>query len=238
MQGEYALEVANLERSRRCDEGKFKKVNLIEWEKDGDAKDPGEADDDVLGQHPLLVPSPESDDHQLDKFLRSFENLFVPEHLDKVGGEEAECEEEDGVEDGHGEVNNVLVNVLLRHVVRVDREELEAVVPDFSSKHQGTESEGGDEEEESPKEDVVDPQVDPALHVLPHDVSGGRRYRDVPIGRAQVLLKELHCEGLVNKFKRASLVQHRLHLARRLQCEKDSAHRVGGSDRDMDEETI
>ena len=137
------------------------------------------------------------------KYLRLFENFFVPENLDKVGGEEAECEEEDGVEDGHGEVDDVLVSVLLRHVVSVDREELEAVVPDFGSEHQGTESEGGDEEEESPKEDVVDPQVDPALHVLPHDVSGGRRYRDVPIGRAQVLLKELHCEGLVNRFKRA-----------------------------------
>ena len=96
------------------------------------------------------------------------------------------------------------MSVLLRHVFCVDREELEAVVPDFSSKHQGTESEGGDEEEEGPKEDVVDPQVDPALHVLPHDVSGGRRYRDVPIGRAQVLLKELHCEGLVDRFKRAT----------------------------------
>ena len=214
MQGEYALEVANLERSRRCGEGKFKKVNLIEWEKDGDAEDPGEADDDVLGQHPLLVPSPESDDHQLENFLRSFENLFVPEHLDKVGGEEAECEEEDGVEDGHGEVNNVLVNVLLRHVVRVDREELEAVVPDFSSKHQGAESEGGDEEEEGAKENVVDPQVDPALHVLPHNVSGGWRNGDVPISGAHVLLKELHGESLDNSFE--TLDPQMFHLARRV----------------------
>ena len=132
--------------------------------------------------------------------MRLFESLFDPDNLDKVGGEEAECEEEDGVEDGHGEVDDVLVSVLLRHVIRVDREELEAVVPDFGSEHQGTESEGGDEEEEGPKEDVVDPQVDPALHVLPHDVSGGGRYRYVPIGRAQVLLKELHCEGLVNRL--------------------------------------
>ena len=133
-------------------------------------------------------------------YLRTY---FDPDNLDKVGGEEAECEEEDRVEDGHGEVDDVLVSVLLRHVVRVDREELEAVVPDFGSEHQGTESEGGDEEEEGAKENVVDPQVDPALHVLPHDVSGGRRYRDVPISRAQVLLEELHCEGLVNRFKRA-----------------------------------
>ena len=75
---------------------------------------------DVLGEHPLLVPCAESDDHQLEKYLRLFENLFVPENLDKVGGEEAECEEEDGVEDGHGEVDDVLVHVLLRHVVSVD----------------------------------------------------------------------------------------------------------------------
>ena len=50
-------------------------------------------------------------------YLRTY---FDPDNLDKVGGEEAECEEEDRVEDGHGEVDDVLVSVLLRHVVSVD----------------------------------------------------------------------------------------------------------------------
>ena len=88
------------------------------------------------------------------------------------------------------------------------------MVPDFSSEHQGTESEGGDEEEESPKENVVDPQVDPALHVLPHDVSGGWRNGDVPISGAHVLLKELHGESLDNRFE--TLDPQMFHLARRV----------------------
>ena len=40
--------------------------HLVEWEEDGDAKDPGEADNDILGDHVLLVPRPKSDDHQLE----------------------------------------------------------------------------------------------------------------------------------------------------------------------------
>ena len=41
-------------------------MHLVEWEEDGDAKDPGEADNDILGDHVLLVPRPKSDDHQLE----------------------------------------------------------------------------------------------------------------------------------------------------------------------------
>ena len=46
-------------------------------------------------------------------------------NLDEVGGDKAEGEEEDGVEDAHGEVEEVLV--LLRHVAFVQVEELETV---------------------------------------------------------------------------------------------------------------
>ena len=97
-------------------------------------------------------------------------------NLDEVGGDK------DGVEDAHGEVKEVLV--LLRHVAFVQVEELEAVVPNFCSKDQWTESKGGDEEEECSKENVIAPQEDAALHVLPHDVSGGWRNGDVPISGA------------------------------------------------------
>ena len=40
--------------------------NLVEGEDDGDAKEPNEADDDVQGGHPLLVPRTKSDNHQLE----------------------------------------------------------------------------------------------------------------------------------------------------------------------------
>ena len=39
--------------------------NLVEGEDDGDAEEPDEADDDVQGDHLLLVPRTESDNHQL-----------------------------------------------------------------------------------------------------------------------------------------------------------------------------
>ena len=133
-------------------------------------------------------------------------------NLDEVGGDKAEGEEEDGVEDAHGEVEEVLV--LLRHVAFVHVEELEAVVPNFCSKDQWTESKGGDEEEECSKENVIAPQEDAALHVLPHDVSGGWRNGDVPKSGAHVLLKELHGESLDNSFE--TLDPQMFHLARRV----------------------
>ena len=133
-------------------------------------------------------------------------------NLDEVGGDKAEGEEEDGVEDAHGEVEEVLV--LLRHVAFVHVEELEAVVPNFCSKDQWTESKGGDEEEECSKENVIAPQEDAALHVLPHDVSGGWRNGDVPISGANVLLKELHSESLNKRFE--TLDPPMFHLARRV----------------------
>ena len=133
-------------------------------------------------------------------------------NLDKVGGDKAEGEEEDGVEDAHGEVEEVLV--LLRHVAFVHVEELEAVVPNFCSKDQWTESKGGDEEEECSKENVIAPQEDAALHVLPHDVSGSWRNGDVPKSGAHVLLKELHGESLDNSFE--TLDPQMFHLARRV----------------------
>ena len=137
---------------------------------------------------------------------------FGYENLDEVGGDKAEGEEEDGVEDAHGEVEEVLV--LLRHVAFVHVEELEAVVPNFCSKDQWTESKGGDEEEECSKENVIAPQEDAALHVLPHDVSGSWRNGDVPKSGAHVLLKELHGESLDNSFE--TLDPQMFHLARRV----------------------
>ena len=140
---------------RRQGDGKYiplSIVDLIEREEDGDAKDPGGADDDVLGEHLLPVPCPESDYHQLEMFVIN-NQAFGYGNLDEVGGDKAEGEEEDGVEDAHGEVEEVLV--LLRHVAFVHVEELEAVVPNFCSKDQWTESKGGDEEEECSKENVI-----------------------------------------------------------------------------------
>ena len=70
----------------------------------------------------------------------------------------------------------------------VEHLEMRKEVPDFCGKNKGGECQTGDEDEEDGKGDVVGPQVDGTLHVLPDDVPGSRCYRDVSISRAQVLL--------------------------------------------------
>ena len=71
----------------------------------------------------------------------------------------------------------------LRHRVGVEDLEMRVEeVPDLGGKDQRGESQARDDDEEDDEGEVVGPQVDGTLHVLPNDVPGSRRYRDVSIG--------------------------------------------------------
>ena len=138
---------------------------LEEGEEDGDAEEPDEADDDVQGEHLLLVPRTKSDNHQLE--INDFLVLFKTLHnLDKVGGELGEGEEKHGVEKLSQDSVGFFFYI----------EDDEDLFLDILGENDRAESDARDEDEEAGKEADVGPKVGRALHVLPEDVSRQRSY--------------------------------------------------------------